>query len=303
MNLKALYKLFRFKPTIAWTVCGFILAVSVAINEFGYDLNWNLLLYSFITLVLMQGLLAHAINDISDEEVDKRTDIKGTNRFKVLVSGIMSRRELVILSIFILTFSSYVAFYIFYELGFVIQLFYLVGLYAILAYSLEPLKLGWRPFSEWTVVFPTLVTYIVAVNFVATGYLSKLAFYYGIVFALFNILWFIVSRAMDYYPDKESGKITTAVKFGVNEVFEIYLVFIISAVAVYIMWMSAVIDQKVSISFAFLIILIIHLPRIPFRLEPYGTFMEMELSKLRVKGIVISILNSLTLSLLLLYYR
>ena len=88
-----LYKLFRFKPTIAWSVCGILLGISVAIHEYGFGLNWFLLTIAFLPIIGMQGIIAHAINDLADEDVDKITDLKATNRYKVLVAGIISRNK------------------------------------------------------------------------------------------------------------------------------------------------------------------------------------------------------------------
>ena len=211
-----LYKLFRFKPTVAWSLCGILLGISVAIHEYGFELNWLYLAVAVFPVVLMQGFIAHAINDLSDEEVDKKTDMKSTNRFKVLVSGIASRSDLMIIAYTFLVITLCAALFLLVSLGFPILVFYIVGLYAALGYSVSPLKLGWRPYAEWTIVLPVLVTLVVAVNYVATGSLSYLAFIIGILFALYNIIWFLVSRMMDYIPDKVAGKITTFVKLGLN---------------------------------------------------------------------------------------
>ena len=217
-----LYKLFRFKPTVAWSLCGILLGISVAIHEFGYELNWLYLAVAVFPVVLMQGFIAHAINDLSDEEVDKKTDMKSTNRFKVLISGIASRHDLVIIAYAFFVITLCAALFLLMSLGFLILIFYVVGLYAALGYSVPPLKLGWRPYSEWSIVLPVLVTLVVAVNYVATGSLSFLAFVIGLLFALFNIIWFLVSRMMDYEPDKAAGKITTFVKHGLSHKMSFY---------------------------------------------------------------------------------
>lgn len=216
MNVTILQKLFRAKPTLAWSFCGILLGVSVAINEYGFGLNWLYLVVAILPVVLIQGFVAHAVNDLVDEEVDRNTDMKSTNRFKVLISGIASRKDLAIIaySFFVITLCA--ALFLLISLGFPILIFYVVGLYAALGYSLPPLKLGWKPYSEWTVVLPVLVTLVVAINYVATGNLSYLAFIIGILFALFNIVWFLVSRMMDHDADKAAGKITTFVKLGLN---------------------------------------------------------------------------------------
>jgi UbiA prenyltransferase family. len=74
-------------------------------------------------------------------------------------------------------------------------------------------KLSYLPFSEWTVIFPVLVSLIAGVAYTASGQLSMLAIYVGVVHALMNIPFFLTSRAMDVDADRAAGKITTLVKY------------------------------------------------------------------------------------------
>lgn len=195
------------------------------------------------------------------------------------------------------------------ELGWLIFVFYGIGIYASIAYSLPPLKLGWKPFSEWTVVFPVLTALVVGTNFVATGKLSFLAFFVGTVFALFNILWFLTSRLMDYEPDKNAGKITTAVYLGLDfEVFRgqgeffNYSYQYSAIVGLFLFWYSV-----------FLIIFIspIFVPSAIFSMyvltDNIPSYHELKsptvLSTYRTYGIVISTLHSSVLSATLIYFR
>lgn len=97
MKPEAVYKLFRVKPTVAWSLSGILLGTSVAINEYGWELHWKLLFYVLLATVIIQSLLAHAINDLIDEDVDKKTDMKGTNRTKVLLLGLATRTDLFVI--------------------------------------------------------------------------------------------------------------------------------------------------------------------------------------------------------------
>lgn len=300
MNINVILKLFRFKPTIAWSICGILLGISVAIHEYGWYLNWYLLLLVFIGTVLIQGLLAHAVNDISDFEVDMKTDLNGTNRYKVLVIGITSSNELKLLVAIVFIISGFIAAYLYYQLGWKIYIFYAIGIYAPLAYSLPPLKLGWKPYSEWTIVFPVLVTIVVASDFIATGSLSYLALFIGIIFALYNIIWFLVSRMMDYIPDKVSGKITTFVKLGLNykESFftngiHPYLAIVILLLFCYIIFIILFIDMSVG-----LISLISYFAVHNFA-PRYYQLHPISLSNCRKDLIFSSIINSLAICIIL----
>lgn len=216
--LKAVLKLMRFKPVISWTVCGFMLALSVAYYETGALLNLDLLIASFATVMIIQGILSHAVNDLCDEEVDRDSDIESTGRTKVLINGMATRLDLIILSLVVLQISIMTALWVYSRLGCTVFLFMFVGIYAAVGYSVSPWKFGWRPFSEWTVVYPVITTLVVAVNYIATEQLSFLAFIVGTSHAMFNIRWFMDSRMMDIQSDSEHGKITTSVFLQMHDI-------------------------------------------------------------------------------------
>ena len=104
------------------------------------------------------------------------------------------------------------------RLGCTIILFAVVGFYAAVGYSVSPLRLGWRPFSEWTVVYPVITTLVVAVNYLATGHISFLAFLVGTTHAMYNIRWFMDSRMVDIEPDHKHGKITTPIFMNLHHI-------------------------------------------------------------------------------------
>lgn len=292
-----LYKLFRFKPVIAWAFCGILLGLSVAINEYGFGLNWVYIYIAILPIVILQAFIAHAVNDISDEEVDKITDLKATNRYKVLVSGIISRDNLILLSSFFIALTTATSVILYTKFGIPILVFYAVGLYAALCYSLPPLKLGWRPYSEWTIVLPVLVTLVVAVNYIATGFFSYLAVTIGILFALYNIIWFLVSRMMDYEPDKIAGKITTFVKLGIDHKYRIhpYLACVFIVLALFIFYIGFFINASIGIiSSTICIFLIYYLPE-------HCDKSPQVLSICRKYLIYISIINSIVVSFILIY--
>jgi len=95
-----------------------------------------------------------------------------------------------------------------------------VGLYAVLGYN--TFKLGWKPFSEFTIVMPTLIALVVAVSYVASGEVTWLAVLIGVLHAIVGIQFFMTSRAMDTEADGKMGKITTLVKYPDPAILSIY---------------------------------------------------------------------------------
>lgn len=209
--LKVVLKLMRFKPVISWTVCGFMLALSVAYYETGMILNRDLLIASFVSVFLLQGILSHAVNDLCDEEVDRDADVESTGRTKLLINGMATRYDLMALSSVVFIIMLLMTWWAYIRLGLPVVLFCFIGLYASIGYSVSPLKLGWRPFAEWTIVFPVIVTLVVAVYYMATEQISSLVFVIGAVHAMFNIRWFMDSRMVDIVSDRKHGKITTPI--------------------------------------------------------------------------------------------
>ena len=213
---EGLCALFRWRPVLAWGISGVVLGVGTAIYDVGIGIHWFYVLISLIMVLIIQGWLAHSLNDLADEEVDRDAPIEKTGRVKVLITGIMMRSDLVMVSVISLLAVIAIILFLTVELGWMVLLFAAVGLYAPIAYSLPPLKLGYRPFSEFTIVFPTLVALVTGVNFVSTGVVSSTAVTMGVIFALSNMVWFMISRAQDVDADRAHGKNTTIVRYGYN---------------------------------------------------------------------------------------
>lgn len=208
--LLGLWYLLRLKPLAAWAGCGMLLGLAVAVYEVGIaGVDWTLGIAGGLVFMILQ-YVAHPLNDMTDYEVDKLAYLELTDRKKVLVSGLMTFKQLGIISgvllMVALTLSSYIVISRPYAMC-----FFAVGFFAVIGYNF--FKLSYQPFSEWTVVFPVLVSLIAGVAYTASGQLSMLAIYVGVIHALVNIPFFLTSRAMDVDADRAVGKNTTLVKY------------------------------------------------------------------------------------------
>ena len=212
-------KLFRVKPVIAWSICTFIVIIASGMHD-GLELNISLSIWALICLIIMQSMLSHATNDIADEHVDKDTDIEGTNRFKVLVSGIASRRDLYRLCVSSIIISLAIGIYIYSFRGTTILILLASGMFMIYSYNFKPLKLNYRPLSEITVVIPTIMLISFGVGYSAFGVISETIIYSAIACSMMNTLWYMFSRMQDAVPDYKHGKMTTMAyiysKYGIE---------------------------------------------------------------------------------------
>lgn len=208
--LLGLWYLLRLKPLAAWAGCGILLGLAVAVYEVGITgVDWTLGIAGGLVFLILQ-YVAHPLNDMTDYEVDKLAYLELTDRKKVLVSGLMTFKQLGIISGVLLMAALILSSYIVITRPYA-MCFFAVGFFAVIGYNF--FKLSYRPFSEWTVIFPVLVSLIAGVAYTASGQLSIVAIYVGIAHALVNIPFFLTSRAMDIDADRAVGKITTLVKY------------------------------------------------------------------------------------------
>jgi len=209
----SLFKLFRWKPVAAWGAVGILIAVSCAVSS-DLPVDWlNLLIVAGIVL-LVQGFIAHGINDLADEQVDRIAPIEATGRSKLLVSGEMSRSCMAAIISSAAVLSLLLLILLIVRVDYGVLFFAGVAVYAAFGYSKKPLRLGWRPFSELTVVVPVITAMICGVEYVMIGTVTLTAIYIGISYGFFNASWFMYSRAQDYEADRVMGKETTIVKYG-----------------------------------------------------------------------------------------
>jgi 1,4-dihydroxy-2-naphthoate octaprenyltransferase len=222
----SLFKLFRWKPVAAWGAVGILIATSCAVSS-GLPVDWLNLLIAAGIVLLIQGVIAHGINDLADEAVDRIAPIEATGRTKLLVSGEMTRSCMVavISSAAMLSILLLIMLTIRVDCG--VLVFAGVAVYAALGYSEKPLRLGWKPFSEITVVVPVITAMICGVEYVMIGTVTLTAIYIGISYGFFNASWFMYSRAQDYDADRVMGKTTTIVKYGLASTPEFAVTYLV----------------------------------------------------------------------------
>jgi len=241
MNLASTtWHLLRLRPLMAWGAGGILLGLAAAIHTQGLTtLNWEHIGIALLIPLILQGIAAHSLNDLFDFKADIkfRDHFKKTGRTKLLVSGDATKNEFTFIAILSITVSILLTAYLTIKLGYLIPLFAGIGLWGVFAYNTPPLKLGWKPLAEWSVVFPVLTTLVVAISYVATGTVTYTALLLGVIHALIGMVFFITSRIMDIEEDRKSGKNTTAVRYGAttaagNEVLILILVMALSIIGV-----------------------------------------------------------------------
>lgn len=212
----ALAQLFRVKPVLSWGLAAFVLGAGVSYGRVGADLDYANGLLALLAVALAQGFVSHGLNDAYDwvTGTDKESIGKGTGGSRVIPQGKMTVPGTVAAASVALLAVVGIGWYFYLQFGTAVALLMAVAIWSPVAYSLPPLKLGYRPFNELLVVLPAIVAVTVGADLVLAGSWSPMALMVGMVHAMFCISWFIVSRVPDYTPDKRVGKKTSVVYVG-----------------------------------------------------------------------------------------
>ena len=215
-QLRGLPQLLRIKPVMSWGVSAFLLGVAVAVARTGETISVTNGVLALLLVVIVQGVISHGLNDAYDwlTGTDRDSIAEGTGGSRVIPQGKMTVAGTIGAAVGGIIATLVIGGYFITEFGLPMVALIFVALWSSIAYSTPPLKLGYRPFSELTVVLPALVGVVVGTDLVLSGSWSWLAVGVGFIHAMFCISWFIVSRIPDYEPDKAAGKTTTVVLLG-----------------------------------------------------------------------------------------
>lgn len=212
MKAKTLYWIGRWGAIQSWTGSGVILGITVVIYELGFNaVDWSLVAVAAVGVVLVH-YVSHALNDLTDYEIDARTNIEGTGRHKILLAGDVTRKELTWLSIGIIAVVTALAVYVGYRLPGALA-FVAVGYFGMLGYNSKPMKLAYKPLNELVVDIPVNMALVMGVAYVASGKILQLAIVMGVVQTFMAMSMKVTYAAMDSGTDRKLGKITSSARF------------------------------------------------------------------------------------------
>ncbi len=212
MRAKTLYWIGRWGAIQSWSGSAIILGIASAVYELGAgSIDWGLVSLAAVGVVMVH-YVSHALNDLTDYEIDARTNIEGTGRHKILLAGDITKKELTWLSIGIIAMVSAMAAYVAYRLPWSL-VFVGVGYFGMLGYNSKPLKLAYKPLNEIPVDIPVNMAMVVGVAYVATGQLVVLAAILGVIQTFMAMSMKVTYAAMDSGTDRSWGKVTSSVRF------------------------------------------------------------------------------------------
>lgn len=212
MRAKTLYWIGRWGAIQSWSGSGIILGLCAAINQLGFaSIDWGLVGIAALGVILVH-YVSHALNDLTDYEVDARTNIEGTGRHKILLAGDVTKKELTWLSVGLIVLVSALAVYVGYRLPLAL-VFVGIGYFGMLGYNSKPLKLAYKPLNELVVDIPVNMAMVVGVAYVATSHIIGLAVVMGVIQTFMGMSMKVSYAAMDSGTDRSGGKVTSMVRF------------------------------------------------------------------------------------------
>ncbi len=237
MKVKGFWVLFRFIPVLSWSFSAIVLGLSIVVGH----LSWSVIRFRDLFLIilsaaLLQGLIAHAYNDLIDWKsgTDKYSPGILSGGSRVIPKQLIRENELTSIALWSIMAVLVIALYFIYVIGYEILIFLVVGLWAAVAYSCSPLKLAYRPWlGEWLCAWPAMLICTVGTSYVLSrGRLYGESILFGMIHATFSITWLMLHHIPDIDADLRAKppKLTTIayIKFksgwkGVVRVIEGYL--------------------------------------------------------------------------------
>ncbi len=218
--LVGLYLELRVVPVLLWSVTAITIGTALAYRDAG-----AITVAGYLTAlaigVLLQGLVAHAVNEITDWRSGTDRDpsprvISGGS--KVIASGLMTERELAVVG--------GVAAVAAIALGIVaasvwswgLLAFGALGLAGALLYSLPPVRASYRPIFGEVVAFACVWSCVAGAYVLQTNTLSPDAALAGVAHASFCVAMLMMHHYLDRGPDSRATppKTTTIVRLGRN---------------------------------------------------------------------------------------
>lgn len=203
-------------PVLSWSICAFALGVGLAVGSTGRgSLNWWHVVLITLAGAALQGITAHAYNDLEDwrSGTDRKSPGILSGGTGVIKCGLLSEGSLSLIGLAGLLLPVMAGIYFSVLRGPLVLVFLLVGMWAGLAYTLPPFRLAYRPLlGEWLAAFPAILSCTSGSFFVLTGKVTGLALTAGALHGLFSLGWLMQHHLSDLFADLGASppKITTA---------------------------------------------------------------------------------------------
>ena len=217
-TLRGLWLEVRVIPVLLWSFSA--LTVGTALAAHGRDLEVWYYVGAVVLGALIQGLLAHSVNEIADWR--SGTDRHPSPRMisggsKVILSGLMGERALMATFGAAFVATTVLGLTLVAARGIVVLPFGVVGVAGAILYTLPPVRAAYRPFAGEAIAFICLADCVVGAYVLQGGRaVDTTTLATAVAVAAYAVGMLMVHHYLDYDADRTATppKVTSIVRLG-----------------------------------------------------------------------------------------
>jgi 1,4-dihydroxy-2-naphthoate octaprenyltransferase len=217
-TLRGLWLEVRVIPVLLWSFSA--LTVGTALAAHGRDLQVWYYVGAVVLGALIQGLLAHSVNEIADWR--SGTDRHPSPRMisggsKVILSGLMGERALMATFGAAFLATTVLGLTLVAARGIVVLPFGVVGVAGAILYTLPPVRAAYRPFAGEAIAFICLADCVVGAHVLQGGRaVDGTTLATAVAVAAYAVGMLMVHHYLDYDADRTATppKVTSIVRLG-----------------------------------------------------------------------------------------
>ena len=217
-TLRGLWLEVRVIPVLLWSFSA--LTVGTALAAHGRDLEVWYYVGAVVLGALIQGLLAHSVNEIADWR--SGTDRHPSPRMisggsKVILAGLMGERALMVTFGAAFLATTVLGLTLVAARGIVVLPFGVVGVAGAILYTLPPVRAAYRPFAGEAIAFICLADCVVGAHVLQGGRaVDTTTLATAVAVAAYAVGMLMVHHYLDYDADRTATppKVTSIVRLG-----------------------------------------------------------------------------------------
>jgi len=217
-TLRGLWLEVRVIPVLLWSFSA--LTVGTALAAHGRDLQVWYYVGAVVLGALIQGLLAHSVNEIADWR--SGTDRHPSPRMisggsKVILAGLMGERALMVTFGAAFLATTVLGLTLVAARGIVVLPFGVVGVAGAILYTLPPVRAAYRPFAGEAIAFICLADCVVGAYVLQGGRaVDTTTLATAVAVAAYAVGMLMVHHYLDYDADRTATppKVTSIVRLG-----------------------------------------------------------------------------------------
>jgi 1,4-dihydroxy-2-naphthoate polyprenyltransferase len=218
-TLRGVWLELRVIPVLLWSFSAITLGTALAARDNGLHAWWYL--GAVMLGVLIQGLLAHTVNELEDWR--SGTDRHASPRVisggsKVLVAGLLTQRMLTVIFAVAFAATTVLGLTLVAARGVEVLPYGLVGVTGAVLYTLPPVRASYRPFVGEALAFVCLWLCVAGAAVLQRGDLNGATVLTGVAAAAYAVSMLMVHHYLDRDADNAATprKVTTIVLLGLE---------------------------------------------------------------------------------------